>query len=249
VKRLLVLSVHAADAWHLYRWQAWYLSRTTEDYDHVVISQNRPPEFVTSWRPCFGPKHIAGLRQANQCIVELGRKYQACCILDSDAFPIRADWQDTLDSGLRRFNKEFAAPVRTENFDLFPHISCLYARPDFPFGQFLRSGWGQTLGGSRRDVAAHLPIRRCFPLLKSNVWTPHPQWHTVYGDLIYHRGAGTRDAKQKNAKVPRRQGAALWQHLMPDADVNCRQDAPTPEFVNRLVGQVRFGTNGFPAQN
>src|SRR2546425_2026497 len=43
-----------------------------------------------------------------------------------DCFPVRKGWHDVLANQMHRFNKDFAAPVRAENLDLFPHPSAVF---------------------------------------------------------------------------------------------------------------------------
>jgi hypothetical protein len=33
------------------------------------------------------------------------------------------------------------------------------------------------------------------PLLRTNVWNPHPMLAAIYGGLFYHHGAGTRSSR------------------------------------------------------
>jgi hypothetical protein len=118
-----------------------------------------------------------------------------CLLLDSDAWPIRTGWYDVLIPRLRR--KQFVAPVRAENMDGFPHVSVLFfpqrnAHWILPLASRRGNGGGVFLNRVRRDVGSALPIRECFPLLRSNVMSVSPLRHSIYFGVAYHCGQGSR---------------------------------------------------------
>lgn len=121
--------------------------------------------------------------------------------LDSDAHPLRQDWLVQLVTAL----EEGAVLTGVWRDELsngiapYVHPSCLATTVDFIEQHNLRF----DLLGSNRDTEQHdtlahftraaqsanLPI---FPLRRSNVNNFHRLMGGVYGDLIYHHGAGTR---------------------------------------------------------
>lgn len=166
------------------------------------------------------------------------------CLLDSDAFPVRADWEMTLSAAMGRFSRKFSAPVRAENYDAFPHISFIYATTN-NFLSLKKSlldtrGAGPNLhSGRRRDVAASLPRNQCLCLLKSNTYSPHLMFHCIYGDLIYHAAAASRKQVTSNWKIIA--SHKLWDAVAPRlAAMPPPFHEPTPEFINRLLGEERF---------
>ncbi|MGE5280929.1 MAG: hypothetical protein ACM3N0_01155 [Chloroflexota bacterium] len=120
--------------------------------------------------------------------------------LDGDAFPI-ADPAPLIDAGLR------AAPLlavqRAENGgDPQPHpcfcVTSVATWRDLPGDWSKGYMWKDANGEPKTDVGANL-MRRLeltgtpwAPVLRSNRRNPHPLFFGVYGDAIYHHGAGFR---------------------------------------------------------
>ena len=235
MKKLLIMSVYAPGTWGLYNHQSRFLERTTKDYDHIVVSPQKPP-VECEWRQSARRSHIMGLRIIRELAAQKQGEYESMCLMDSDAFPVRADWQDTLDTAIAEGGKTYAAPIRVENYDLFPHVSFVYAKSS-EFAKmkmmFVR-GNGMGLFTKRiQEVGAGLDLWQCLPLLKSNIWSPHFRWHIVYSDIIYHKGAGSRKVRKF------KRGSAVWKRLMPSVPLTIAGD-PTPKFINSLVGEERF---------
>ncbi|HEY7916098.1 MAG TPA: hypothetical protein VIC86_03880, partial [Acidimicrobiales bacterium] len=119
--------------------------------------------------------------------------------LDSDAFPIRPldRWlAGTLEA------RPLTAIQRRENFgDLRPHPSfCattvgLWERIGGDWG---REPWTTPTGDVLDDAGTRVlrSLERCQvdwqPLTRSNTHDAHPLWFGVYGQHIYHHGAGSR---------------------------------------------------------
>jgi hypothetical protein len=117
--------------------------------------------------------------------------------LDNDAFPVRADWLETLVGALER-GAAASGIWRDEQAAIRPYVhpSCFCARREdltrlrgegLSFARGVTQDVGQNLtdallaGG--RDVA---------PLRRSNAWNAHFLMGGLYGDLVYHQGAGGR---------------------------------------------------------
>lgn len=130
--------------------------------------------------------------------------YDNYLILDSDAFPFKDGWLDALLAVMTakgdRAEKQFAAVVRTDNLDTFPH-PCVF----FIKGAFLRRSafsfkprsYTNLAGDHAVDVGAgisptHRGVHVFLPLLRSNVFNAHPILGGIYGGMFYHHGAGSR---------------------------------------------------------
>ena len=119
-------------------------------------------------------------------------------LLDSDCFPIHPDWARALPALMSRLGKSFAAPVRFENLEAYPHPCALYVDGmalDDPRLRFDATAETENLlGAPVRDVGAGLlPIQsELLPLLRSNVRNLHPVAAAVYNHFFYHHGAGSR---------------------------------------------------------
>jgi len=120
--------------------------------------------------------------------------------LDGDAFPITR-----LDNFLMEQLKEYKliAIQRKENFgDLHPHPSfCATTiknwtemKGDWKEGFSWRSQLGEVtdIGGNLLQILNEKEIN-WLPLIRSNRVNIHPLWFGIYGDLIYHHGAGFRE--------------------------------------------------------
>jgi hypothetical protein len=215
--RLLVGSVYGRDdrnpLW--YELQMRFLSNTVGAFDHVVFLNRMEDQkglfsasriVGTANAQGGGWEHIHGLHALIEYFAE-HPEYSDYLILDSDAFPFRMDWWPRLLAHMDRADlgeRAYAAPVRTENLDLFPHPSVVFVR-----GKYLpllrdqldfRPGPGTSLAGlPREDVGSRLPAERngkplMLPLIRTNAWNPHPIFGAVYGDAFYHHGAGSRPA-------------------------------------------------------
>jgi len=139
----------------------------------------------------------------NHLAIEIGAEADdddLLIFLDGDAFPI-ADPMPLIESGLRQ--APLTAVQRAENGgDPQPHpcfcatrVGAWRSLPgDWTKGYI----WRGKKGSARTDVGANL-MRRLeltgtpwVPILRSNRKNPHPLFFGVYGDAIYHHGAGFR---------------------------------------------------------
>lgn len=122
--------------------------------------------------------------------------------LDGDAFPI-APLDDWLVTSLA--SRPLVAVQRSENRgDVQPHPSFCATTVRFwlEIGGDWRAGptWTNSTGDTVTDVGARLWQTLAdqgiewTPLLRSNVHDLHPLFFAIYGDRVYHHGAGFRDA-------------------------------------------------------
>lgn len=123
--------------------------------------------------------------------------------LDGDAFPI-ADPMPLLGQWFQR--SPLAAVRRSENLgDPQPHP--LFCATTVGFWKELRGDWApgypwvNEAGATVTDVGGNLLflLERAgvpwTPILRSNRRNLHPVFFGVYGDLVYHHGAGFRDVR------------------------------------------------------
>ena len=134
--------------------------------------------------------------------------------LDGDAFPI-ADPMPVVHKALDE--SVLIAVRREENGeDKQPHPSfCVIRagdwdrlRGDWSMGYCWESEWGEMVSDSGGNLLASLERTGAAwtPIVRSNRVNPHPLWFAVYGDIIYHHGAGFRKpvARSIGSAGPRR---------------------------------------------
>ena len=222
MKKLLVGSVFAPDArnetW--LRLQFQFLRKTVSDFDHVVyLNRVEPSLFGESlvlgqvpatedWAGDELPKAMDALME--YFISQPG--YENYLMIDSDAFPIRDGWIEELyglmeertDGGF--CTREFAAPIRCENLDMFPHGSAFFAKGDWFRGRApVRYAWDymprtNIMGSPSKDVTLKEKDaifdengrQIWLPLLRTNTINYHPILGAIYGNVFYHHGAGSR---------------------------------------------------------
>jgi len=124
-------------------------------------------------------------------------KHDRLLLLDSDCWPVRINWINILDN-LLCDRYLYAAPVRVENFDLFPHPCAFYmCRGFLKYVNFSHTIVENMIGVSVSDVGSGMPQYIdnkliWHPLLKTNYISPHPVYASIYGDMFYHHCAGSR---------------------------------------------------------
>jgi hypothetical protein len=120
---------------------------------------------------------------------------------DSDAFPI-TDLREYLPRELDEY--PLVAVQRLENLgDPQPHPCFCFTTVGF--WRKIRGDWHagfqwkNSLGEMVTDVGGNLLVKlekekiRWKPLMRSNKTNLHPLWFGVYGDIVYHHGAGSRN--------------------------------------------------------
>ncbi len=120
--------------------------------------------------------------------------------LDGDAFPI-VDWTERMRAWLTEW--PLAAARRDENVG-DPQPAHMFCVTTVGFWQDLGGDWGEgpiwstTTGRPVTDHGARLwrlltaRELQWHPILRSNQVDLHPVWFGVYGDMVYHHGAGFR---------------------------------------------------------
>jgi hypothetical protein len=129
------------------------------------------------------------------------RKYKNYLLLDSDCFPVKGGWLAHLDKITEGYG--YAAPIRTENLDLFPHPSALFIKGECIHNEWwdfkrLKENEIKSIGGGKtKDIGTGFVQedngkKIYFPLIRTNFVNFHPILGAIYGDTFYHHGGGSR---------------------------------------------------------
>lgn len=127
-----------------------------------------------------------------------GEEFEYILTLDNDAFPVRAGWIEELTSALDAgaaltgvWRDEMAPTVRPF---IHPSGLCIRRRDLLALDVSFARGMAQDVGQNLTDatLATGRPLH---PLRRSNARDVHFLLGGLYGDLIYHQGAGNRRAR------------------------------------------------------
>jgi hypothetical protein len=207
MKDLLIVSTYGPSATRDWRDIQWhFIDKYTDcDYDYAVwlhdIKDERKFKFVNVIGKSQGDLVYALPEMFHQIYYHFrNNKYKNYLLLDSDCFPVKEGWYNHLLDSLGA--KWYAAPVRTDNLDVFPHPCALFIRGEhidkhlFTFRR--QTTYIDSLKGEAVfDIGTNFKVKYeekhiLFPLLRSNFINPHPILAAIYGDLFYHHGAGSR---------------------------------------------------------
>jgi hypothetical protein len=165
--------------------------------------------------------------------------------LDSGAFPISDGWIDRLISAVQAGNA-VSGIYRDEMSSYitpFVHPSGLFAHRDdlLAYGVSVVKGDGQDIGQQLFDVLSR--NRPYYPLRRSNVRSVHAVMGGVYGDVIYHHGAGSRRPQFLGhpRKSPQRcRSREITQRgIRRPSPAGVRTPGPTRTDVDRGAGERR----------
>jgi hypothetical protein len=207
---LYVATVH----WKSDKWidiQLQYLERNiSEPFCTFAVLNGIDPAFDARFDtvvPAYGT-HAGKLNLLAAEIGAVAEPDDIVLFLDGDAFPV-ADPMPAIHQALAAGS--LLAVRRDENSgDPQPHPSFCAVRVrewqrlngDWSLGRL----WVNNKGKKVTDVGANLlaSLERSgsgwTPLLRSNAWNPHPLWFGLYGDIVYHHGAGFRPGKGSRAE-------------------------------------------------
>jgi hypothetical protein len=280
VKKILVASVYApTDRNPVWRdLKLRYLDATLgeRNYDHLAWLNRVSPDMFAGTRAIIlsGPQgettqideHVAALQGILGYFVEMRNRYEHFMVIDSDAFPFRSRWLDTLLDMMRKRSvwspgvqapswrlpeRYVAAIVQTDQFNVYFHPSAVFIRgealrADPTCVEFRTEVQRNVLGMEFRELvaASKVPV---LPLLRTNVWNPHPMLAGVYGDVIYHHGAGSRglffrvvEAGYFDHMIPRSAHAELADQLYAALVRN------PDSLLEHLAGTNRFEAAALP---
>jgi hypothetical protein len=137
----------------------------------------------------------------------VGHGYEYVVTLDTDSFPVRDDWLDVLIGKCQRgallsgVYRDEMAPTLSP----FIHVSGCCARVSdlqllrargVSFARGIRQDVGQNITEALGDLGPVAPLRR------SNRVNFHYLIGGLYGDVLYHHGAGSRKAKFWTSQDP-----------------------------------------------
>jgi hypothetical protein len=204
---LYVVTVHyQSDKW--IDIQREYLHRNiSEPFVTFAVLNEVDAKFESRFDAVFPGKgpHEGKLNLMAAEIAHTGKPDDIILFLDGDAFPI-ADPMPAIHEALS--DHALLAVRRDENWgDRQPHPSfCAITVAEWQSlpGDWSRGGvWQNEAGHWVTDVGGNLLAslersgRSWAPLLRSNTWNPHPLWFGVYGNVVYHHGAGFRDPRSR----------------------------------------------------
>jgi hypothetical protein len=186
--------------------QLGHLRRTiSEPFQTFAVLNGIDPEFHGRFDRVIdaeGP-HEGKLNLLAAEIGAVARPDDILIFLDGDAFPI-ADPMPTIHTALSETS--LVAVRRDENSGDRPPHPCFCAvrlsEWERLHGDWSRGAvWSNANGKVVTDVGGNLLAAlerthsRWTPLLRTNKWDPHPLWFGIYGDVVYHHGAGFRPPK------------------------------------------------------
>jgi hypothetical protein len=204
--------------------QKRFLEETTHcTYDFGAWLSNGTDEvpFASAGVKIMGVTKASGaglLRERANCLnlvlssyLERLDEYENLLILDSDAFPCQHNWTDRLLAWMGPSDytqeKHFASACSAENFDTLPHPGCFFLRGDYVRAQGMRLHFvastkvnfaGQAFDAVNFSFPDSKMINHAWlPMLRSNVWNPHPILSGIYGGLFYHHGCGSRPVQYR----------------------------------------------------
>lgn len=194
-----------------YRLKYWpkiqdhYLQKHTKSPFKVIAftSTDIESSLPTNWvkiRDSGIKSHSAKLNIAGDIAYQLANDDDILVFIDSDCFPI-ANWCDQISEQLDK--ESIAAVQRIENDgDQQPHpcFACMKAKTwklikgDWSMGYKWQNSKGDLVtdvGGNMLQFINKEKIS-WHKIHRSNTFNPHPLFFGIYGDIIYHHGAGSR---------------------------------------------------------
>jgi hypothetical protein len=196
--------------------------------------------------------HAEKLNELARIAIESAAPDDYLVFLDGDALPIAPITPEILGG------TQLAAVRRDENLhDPQPHPCFCVTTTRFwkEIDGDWRAGyiWVNSLGYRTSDVGANLlgqlearhePWR---PLLRSNRVDIHPLWFAIYGDVVYHQGAGFRSRLERSTLDLRHARVPSWLPLLRRLDKRLamrtalrrrHDDRPQAEEDGRVAAEI-----------
>ena len=249
--KVLIASAHIRTSrsklWRELQWQ-FLKENTGVDFEYAIIASGINQDLFPHADLVLQIPSVSHY-ECIQYIVDLFIKredFSHLLLLDSDAWPIRS-WFKILTDIIS--DRLYSAVMRVENYDDFPHPSAFFVKREalnvLDFGFNLN--YYNLLGLKVSDVCSAMPQgegedKLWVPLIKTNVWSPHPMFAAVYGDLFYHHGAGSRSIGTRLA------GLGVYDHILKQPDHRKIYNRLTSELKKnpkRFINKLRGKDNGF----
>lgn len=249
-KELLVGTIFAKDSALQRSWfdlQLRFLAATTHNYDHVTVLYNETDsDYFSEKSEVFrvnpftsddnSKSHLFGLNYLINIFLSRRHCYKKFLILDSDAFPIRTDWQDLLSKNMQ--DRLVAIPIRTEDLETRIHASIVYLKNEAIDGlEFkIQTSGLDLIGDPECDIVAgkfEEDRHGVFTMVRSNKYNIHPVLCGVYYDCFYHHCFGSGRKYNIRAKD-------YWSNIC-DKDINVNSYtnelmSNTNDFIEKLAG-------------
>lgn len=135
-------------------------------------------------------QHVFGIKKILQ-LFNSSDSYSHCLIIDSDAFPIRKRWDIHIEASMKSNSCLAACPIRFENLDTFFHPCVIFFDRNANIDVSLNLT-SNLLQNQFEEVTVN-PNCKTFPLLKTNFLNFHPIAASIYFDMFYHHGFGSRN--------------------------------------------------------
>jgi len=273
VKKILVASIYSPSdrnpAWRDLKLRFLDQTLGERNYDHMAWLNRVSPDLFAGTRTMVVPgsqgetapdEHLAALRGILGHFVELRNRYEHFMVTDSDVFPFRARWLDTVLAMMRKRSwrrpgdlvpsgrlpeRLVAAIVQTDHLNVYFHPSAVLIqgaalRADPTCVEFRAEVQRNILGMEFQEVvaASKVPV---LPLVRTNSLNAHPLVAGVYGDVIYRHGGGSEELFTRVLE------SGYFDHMIPRSDHAALADqlfealVRDPEKVlEQLVGANRL---------
>lgn len=231
--KILVGSVYNQESLKWHKIQSEFLKANTHsEFDHIVFFHGIQDGFVrldcdlTDARQ----QHVFGISKILEKF-EDSHEYTHCLIIDSDAFPIVKKWDYRLKKAMDDNFCSVASPVRFENLDTFFHPCVVFFdRKAVPLDIGLKPI--ENLLGHKCEEVVVRPNCKTFPLLKTNVFSPHPVAAAVYYNMFYHHGFGSRSFFCRSMHVNNYYSDAICPDILAKSLISNPKS-----FISKLMGK------------
>ena len=239
----------------MHQLQNFFLKKTNTCYDRIITTNGyvNNPSFlkyckILDSNPEKGTKaYAAQIEIIINNFKENKNNYDGFLILDSDAFPVKNNWLELLIAEMKKYNSWYASPSRIENFDHWPHMCCLFILREHIEKEILNLKGTKYLdlnGIEQIEIGAgnkthHENKQIWLPLLRTNIWNPHPIVAGIYSHLFYHHGAGSR------SPVFRVSNSLLYKErkILTEDVIKEKLFKNPKKFINELTGNYELTDN------
>lgn len=233
--KIFIASVYNEQSLRWFDLQTEFIKKCTScEFERVVFFHGNMSGFVRLDCPSMDAheQHVFGLNKITEEF-RSNSSFTHCLILDSDAFPVEKNWEDRIEKAMRLNSCCVACPIRYENLDTFFHPCVVFFSRE---EENIRMGVDQitNLLGYSCDELVVMPKKKTFPLLKTNVFSPHPVASSIYYDMFYHHGFGSRDFRCRSVHINN-------YYKEKSVDLLTSQVLSEPvRFISKLMGKRMF---------